>query len=129
MALDTQDKVCKQFKLDRIGEVVETETGVQFQDLHKTTATDIFHFTGDSHQWITLKLSLRAYLLLQEEFPLSLPYVAKKEDHYQFHGPVASFEGVGRFVMGLLDEIQVVGTPAFIQFIEEKLKKDWRVSI
>jgi hypothetical protein len=68
---------------------------------------------------------MKAYLLLREEYPLSIPYVEKKEDHYQFHGPVASFEGIGRFVMGLLDEIQVVGTPAFIDFLKNKLSKPW----
>src|SRR5215203_1254021 len=39
MALDVQDKVCKQFKLDRIGEVVAVEKPYQFEDLHKTTST------------------------------------------------------------------------------------------
>jgi predicted DNA-binding transcriptional regulator YafY len=125
MALDTHDKVCKQFKLDRIGEVVELDHSFAFEELHKTTTTDIFSFSGDSNAWVTLRLSMKAYLLLREEYPLSIPYVEKKEDHYQFHGPVASFEGIGRFVMGLLDEIQVVGTPAFIDFLKNKLSKPW----
>jgi hypothetical protein len=38
---------------------------------------------------------------------------------------VASFEGIGRFVMGLIDEIQVIGTPAFIEFIKGKLSGNW----
>lgn len=125
MALDTHDQVCKQFKLDRIGEVVELEKSFAFESQHTNTTTDIFSFSGDSNSWITLRLSMRAYLLLREEFPLSIPYVEKKEDHYQFHGPVASFEGIGRFVMGLLDEIQVIGTVAFIDFIKSKLSGNW----
>jgi proteasome accessory factor C len=125
MALDTQDQVCKQFKLDRIGEVVEIDKAFAFENLHKNTTTDIFSFSGDSNSWVTLRLSMRAYLLLREEFPLSIPYVEKKEDHYQFHGPVASFEGIGRFVMGLIDEIQVAGTPAFIDFLRGKLSSQW----
>jgi proteasome accessory factor C len=127
MALDTQDQVCKQFKLDRIGEVVEMDKPFVFENLHKNTTTDIFSFSGDSNSWITLRLSMRAYLLLREEFPLSIPYVEKKEDHYQFYGPVASFEGIGRFVMGLIDEIQVVGTRAFIDFLRGKLSGNWVV--
>ena len=125
MALDTTDKVCKQFKLDRIGEVIDLETPFAFEQYHKTTTTDIFSFSGDSNSWVTLRLSMRAYLLLREEFPLSIPYVEKKDDHYQFHGPVASYEGIGRFVMGLIDEIQVLGTPAFIDFIKGKMAKPW----
>jgi proteasome accessory factor C len=126
MALDTHDKACKQFKIDRIGEVIELENGYQFEDLHKATTTDIFSFTGDSKEQITLKLSMRAFLLLREEYPMSIPFVEKKEDHYLFQGPVASFEGVGRFVLGLIDEIIVLGSPAFKEFISKKLSSSWK---
>lgn len=126
MALDTQDKVCKQFKIDRIGEVVEMEKAFQFHDLHKTTATDIFGFTGESRDSVTLKLTMRAFLLLREEHPLSIPYTEKKEDHYLFHGPVASFEGVGRFVLGLIDEIKVLGGQSFRDYVQNKLQSGWK---
>jgi proteasome accessory factor C len=126
MALDTSDKQCKQFKIDRIGEVLEMDKPFQFEDQHKNTSTDIFSFTGDSKAWITLKLSMRAFLLLREEHPMSIPYTEKKEDHYLFHGPVASFEGVGRFVLGLIDEIKVVGDAAFRDYINNKLTSSWK---
>jgi proteasome accessory factor C len=122
MALDTQDKVCKQFKLDRIGEVIQYEKGFQFADQHKNTNTDIFGFTGDGSLWITLKLSMRAYLLMREEFPLSIPYLEKKEDYFVFHGPVANFEGIGRFVLGLIDELTVQAPDEFRRFVSKKIK-------
>lgn len=125
MALDTQDKLCKQFKLDRIGEIIALEKDYEHADLHQNKVTDIFNFTGDANVWVTLRLSLRAFLLLREEYPLAIPYVEKKEDHYLFHGPVASFEGVGRFVLGLIDEIAVAGSPDFIEFLKRKLAKPW----
>ena len=53
IALDTQDKICKQFKLDRIGELIEIGTKYQHETLHKKNQTDIFGFTGDSNTWIT----------------------------------------------------------------------------
>lgn len=77
VALDTQDKICKQFKLDRIGEVLELEKKVEFEALHQKNQTDIFGMNGDSDTWVTLKLSLRSYLLLREEFPISIPYTEK----------------------------------------------------
>lgn len=125
MALDTHDKICKQFKLDRIGEVLEYDKGFQFESLHQNTVTDIFNFSGNSNAMVTLKLSLRASLLLREEYPLSIPYIEKKEDHYLFNAPVAGFEGIGRFVMGLLDEVKVVGPETFIAFLKQKLEKQW----
>jgi len=122
IALDTQDKICKQFKLDRIGELIEIETKYQHESLHKKNQTDIFGFTGDSNTWITLFLSMRAYLLLREEYPLSIPYTERIENGYQFHGPVSNFDGIGRFVLGLMDEIQIKGPDLFKAFIENKFQ-------
>lgn len=121
MALDTTDKVCKQFKLDRIGEIMVLPKHFDFESLHKKNQTDIFGFTGDASTWIELQLSLRAYLLLREEFPLAVPYLTKQENHYLFHGPVANFEGVGRFTLGLADEISIKSPEEFITFCKKKI--------
>jgi len=121
MALDTADQVCKQFKLDRIGEVIPFGKPYAFEALHRKNQTDIFGFTGDADTWVTLELTMRAYLLLREEYPLSHPYLTREENHFVFHGPVASFEGIGRFVLGLIDEIEVKGPESFISFLRAKI--------
>lgn len=123
MALDTTDKVCKQFKLDRIGEVMGFDKPFASESLHKKKQTDIFGFTGDANTWVTLELTLRAYLLLREEYPLALPFLSKEEGHYLFHGPVANFEGVGRFTLGLIDEIRIKSPETFISFLKNKIPK------
>ena len=122
IALDTQDKICKQFKLDRIGEIIEMKTPYRYEELHQKNQTDIFGFSGDSNTWITLHLSLRAYLLLREEYPLSISYTERVEKGYTFHGPVSNLEGIGRFVLGLMDEIQIKGPDIFKAFIETKFQ-------
>lgn len=121
ISLDTEDKICKQFKLDRIGEVIEMKTPFAFEELHRKNQTDIFGMTGDSDTWITLQLSLRAYLLLREEFPLSIPFTEKTEKGYQFHAPVSNFEGISRFILGLLDEITIVGPQVLKDFVLHKI--------
>jgi predicted DNA-binding transcriptional regulator YafY len=123
VALDIQDKVCKQFKLDRIGEVIEMNTTFQHEALHQKNQSDIFGFMGDSSTWITLELSLRGYLLLREEYPLSIPYTERIDNGYRFHGPVSNFEGIGRFVLGLMDEIHINGPEAFRTFLENKFQR------
>jgi proteasome accessory factor C len=50
-----------------------------------------------------------------------LPFLSKEEDHYLFHGPVANFEGVGRFTLGLIDEVRIKNPEAFITFIKNKI--------
>ena len=122
IALDTQDKICKQFKLDRIGEVVELKKKFQFEDLHQKNQTDIFGMTGDSNSWVTLELSLRSYLLMREEHPLSIPYTEKTEHGYQFHGPISNFEGISRFILGLLDEIKIQQPNSLKEFVQKKIE-------
>jgi proteasome accessory factor C len=122
MALDTHDKICKQFKLDRIGEVISLEKKFEFESLHQNKDTDIFGFSGDGNIWITLRLSMRAYLLMREEFPLAIPFLEKEDDHYRFHGPVTNFEGIGRFVLGLVDELTIIEPENFRSFIVKKIK-------
>jgi proteasome accessory factor C len=122
VALDTHDKICKQFKLDRIAAIIEMKTTYQFEDLHKKNQNDIFGFMGDSNTWITLHLSMRAYLLLREEYPLSIPFIQRSEDRYHFHGPVSNLDGIGRFVLGLMDEIEIKGPDTFKDFIENKIR-------
>jgi predicted DNA-binding transcriptional regulator YafY len=122
VALDCKDQICKQFKLDRIGEVIELKTKFKFEELHTKNQSDIFGFSGDANTWITLDLTLRAYLLLREEYPLSIPYTERIEGGYQFHGPVSNPDGIGRFVLGLMDEIKIKGPEGFKTFIEKKIQ-------
>ncbi len=121
VALDTQDKICKQFKLDRIGEVLEHKKTFEFEALHQKNQTDIFGMTGDSDTWVTLQLTLRSYLLLREEFPISIPFTEKTETGYQFHGPISNFEGVSRFILGLLDEIKIINPAGLKDFVLQKI--------
>ncbi len=122
VALDTLDKSCKQFKLERIGDVLEMKKKFQFESLHQKTMSDMFGLSGDANTWITLKLTLRAYLLLREDYPLSVPYTEKNNSDYTFNGPVANFEGIGRYVLGLIDEIEIKSPPLFQEFIRNKIK-------
>jgi proteasome accessory factor C len=121
IALDTKDRQTKQFKIDRIGEIVDGEKSFQYESLHQKTTTDIFGMSGRQRTWITLNLKMRSYLLLREEHPLSIPYLEKRDDYYQFHGPVNNFDGVGRFVLGLIDEIEIVGPDEFKEHIRHKI--------
>lgn len=126
LALDTRDKQCKYFKLERIGEVVVLDKSYKFQKMHEKTNTDIFGISGRKETWVTMRLSLRAYVLLREEFPLAQPYLEKEETEetksYIFNGPVLNFKGVGRFVMGLADEVSILSPVEFKNYVKEKIK-------
>lgn len=122
MAFDPSDKLCKQFKLDRIADVIEIDKDFKFESFHVKSIADIFGMTGGTTTWITLHLKMRAYLLFREDYPLSIPYFDKIEaESYQFHGPVNSFNGIARFVLGLLDETKIIGPIQFKEFVQNKI--------
>jgi hypothetical protein len=106
--------------------VVVLDKPYKFEKMHVKTNTDIFGITGRKETWVTLRLSLRAYVLLREEFPLAQPYLEKEETEetktYLFNGPVLNFKGVGRFVMGLADEVTILSPDEFKHYVREKIK-------
>jgi proteasome accessory factor C len=127
LALDTKDKQSKYFKLERIGDVQVLDKGYKFEQLHQKNATDIFGLSGRKQVWVKMKLSLKACVLLREEFPLAAKYVEKDETSedklYHFNGPVLNYKGIGRFVMGLADEIEIESPKEFKDYIKEIIKK------
>ncbi len=122
LALDAEEKTCRQFKLDRIGEVVETHKAWQHRALHQSPEYDAFGLSGNTWMNVTLKLTARAYLLLREEYPMTLPCLKAENETYTFSGPVASYAGIGRFVMGLMDEVAIVSPEEFKVYVRGKTK-------
>jgi len=66
-------------------------------------------------------MNLRAYLLMREEVPLSVPFLKKEGDTYSFYGPVGSFKGIARFVLGLLDAVEVVRPIEFKEYLQDRI--------
>ena len=68
-----------------------------------------------------MKLSMRAYNLVIEEFPLSEKVIKPIENNqYVFDGWVTSYNGIGRFVLGLPEEIEVISPDSFKDFLNKK---------
>jgi hypothetical protein len=61
-----------------------------------------------------------AYNLLIEEFPLSEKYLKQNDSNYIFEGWVCNYSGVGRFILGLPGEIEVISPKELVKFLKEK---------
>lgn len=113
----------KIYKISRIGEVEILENDWENESQHKTAYMDIFRYSSFNQYPVKLQLGLRAASLLIEEYPLSEKYLTKiSETQYILETNVASFEGVGRFVLGLLDDIEVLHSPEFKEFLEKRIE-------
>jgi hypothetical protein len=102
------------------------DTPMKYEELHEFFKPDIFGFQGKSmNKEIELEMSMRAYILLKEEFPMSAAFIKPLPDSgkYYFKAQVQSFLAPGRFVMGFSDEVNVVGSKEFLQFIKKMRRR------
>jgi proteasome accessory factor C len=121
-AYEIKTKQNKYFNIDRIGSIEILPKDIKHQSQHEFFKPDIFGFQGQTlDKEIELVLSLRAYLILKDDYPMSIPFIKKLNDKNQFilKAPVQSFKAPARFVKGLQDDILVVGSKDFINYLKK----------
>jgi predicted DNA-binding transcriptional regulator YafY len=112
----------KLFKTSRIWRVELLNENWKHESKHQQDFIDMFRIGGKEKMPIQMKLSLRAFQLIIEEFPLSEKVITPIENNqYLFDGWVTSFNGIGRFVLGLPEEVEVISPDAFKDFLNKKI--------
>jgi predicted DNA-binding transcriptional regulator YafY len=118
---DLEDNRCKIFKTARIDSVEATAESWQFEEQHREGFIDIFRMIAQPEAElipISLQLGRLSYNLILEEYPLSEKYISQvDESHWLLECKVANLQGVARFVVGLLDEIDISSSPELKQYI------------
>lgn len=121
-AYEPQSSMCKQFKITRLSGLKISNQKWKFETRHQLPFTDIFNLSAETPlDTIELELSLNAYNLMIEEFPKSKSFI-KGENPFIITVPVAGYEGIGRFVMGLIDSVKVITSEPFKEFLKEKMQ-------
>lgn len=110
----------KTFRLTRMQSVELLSTPWQHTDSHKVATTDIFGYTSDSPTPVRLWLTRRAWQLLREEFPVAQVKVEQQGELYLLSTIYCHPEGIGRFIMGLPGEIEIMNDPALTAYIEKR---------
>lgn len=80
---------------------------------------DCFRMNGKKSIQVILKMTLKAKTLLVEEYPLSTRDITFKEGAWWLNTTVKDLAGVGRFVIGLADQIEVVDSPELQQYLHK----------
>ena len=128
-AYEVSTGITKVFKLSRIGCVDLSLDNWQYEDKHATIETDCFRMTGKEDIPVTLKMTLKAKNLLIEEYPLSAKYVSY-DGEWWFRATVKDLAGVGRFVIGLADQMEVINSPKLENYIriftKQHLTKEYK---
>ena len=123
---DAEDGRCKLFKSSRIGSVELTETPWEHKADHHEGFIDIFRLHGEAARTrVQMELGLLAYNLLIEEYPLAERDLKPLgEGRWLLDTEVAGMAGVGRFVVGLLDNIRIIDSPELKAYLKEYMAKN-----
>ena len=112
----------KLFKTSRIASVEVLDREWMYADRHNEGYIDIFRMTGYEQYDVKLRLGMLAHNLLIEEYPLAeRDITALDENSWLLDTKVCNYRGVGRFVMGLMDDIEIVDSPEFVDYIKQQV--------
>jgi proteasome accessory factor C len=118
---EVETKTNKYYNLERITEVVLSSEQQEFQYLHQLDEMDAFGFSklnGETFQ-VELTLTLKAYILLKEEYPKIEKHITKYKgsDVYNLKIEVNNPKPITRFILGLKDDIEVTGSKSFLNHL------------
>ncbi|MFV0417911.1 MAG: helix-turn-helix transcriptional regulator [Dysgonomonas sp.] len=121
-AYDIEEGENKLFNLSRIEDAIILAEDWLYEKEHKEGHVDVFRISSFNLYPIKLRMGLLSSSLLAEEYPLSYQYLTKVTDNeYMLDINVCSFEGIGRFVIGLLNDIEIIESTDFKQFIRDRI--------
>ena len=113
----------KTFKLSRIRKVEPLDLLWSHKNEHAEFFTDLFHFSGEERFPVTLILGQLSMSLLVEEYPGASAMLKKQDDgRFLLKTEVCNYKGIGRFVMGLIDDIEIVDSPDFVEYLRGKVE-------
>ena len=116
-AYDIEKKENRIFKISRISSVQMTKESWEYELQHYLSTSDCFRMNGHDDIPIKLRLSLRAKNLLLEEYPLAEKFIRPKDKRWVLETHVHDLAGVGRFVLGLAAEIEILNSPELEEYV------------
>ncbi len=119
-AFDPQEGIVKTFKTERINQVEILDTDRIYDKEH--IPPDLFGMVGEPFE-VHLELSDRAYRILIEEYPLAKPFTYQENGKFFCKLKVQDERGIGRFVLGLLGEIQVLAPKSFKEYLMKRVQE------
>ncbi len=123
-AYETSSGQIKTFKIARIGSVEVLMRDWQYEDKHEVIEPDCFRMNGKQSFNVTLRMTLKAKNLLIEEYPLSLKDVIQEGGYWYLKTEVKDLAGVGRFYLGLSDQISIVDSPELTEYVKRHIRKN-----
>lgn len=113
----------KTFKMARCESVEVLDVQWQFEKSHKEMFTDIFEFSDEKKTRVRLLLGNLSKTILLEEHPAAEPFLIPHPDgRWMLDAEYCSMKGVGRFYLGLFEDIEIVDSPEFKEYLTDRVK-------
>lgn len=113
----------KTFKISRAERVDLLDMLWSHKEAHQPFYTDMFGFSGEQLFPVRLVLGALSARLLLEEVPSVASQLALLDDgRYRLHARVCSYKGVGRFVLGLCDDVEVESPRDFKDYLRARIR-------
>ena len=122
-AYDLEDNRNKTFKVERIHKVIVLDESWTQQRFHRSSQTDCFHMGGDQWTHIVVSLDTEAMNLIGEEYPLALEDITQEGKRWILDTYVKSMKGIGRFVLGVNDDVKVLEGEALKEYLVKSAGK------
>lgn len=113
----------KTFKISQAERVDLLDMLWSHKEAHQPFYTDMFGFSGEQLFPVRLVLGALSARLLLEEVPSVASQLALLDDgRYRLHARVCSYKGVGRFVLGLCDDVEVESPRDFKDYLRARIR-------
>jgi proteasome accessory factor C len=125
VAFEIASKQNKIYNIDRITSVEITKHPFRNGKHHRVEELDPFGFTRKDEEYtIELHMSMRAALLLKEEYPMTIENIRllETQGYYSFKAIVFDLRPIARFILGLSQEINIIQGKELIEFLDYQLK-------
>ena len=120
-AFEVSTEQNKYFNIERISEVRLLDSDMFFEHQHEFFKPDVFGFQGkEMDKEVEFEMSLRASLLLKEEYPMARAYIKALPGgkRFVFKAKVQAYEGPARFVKGFSQDTEVIGSEDFKSYVK-----------
>ncbi|WP_459995822.1 helix-turn-helix transcriptional regulator [Prevotella dentasini] len=117
----------KTFRLNRMEHVEVLDTPWIHEDRHRQMFTDIFMFSGEERYPVRLRLGQLSRNIFLEEYPHGARNIVQEDEtHWLLTLDVCDFRGIGRFVIGLLPDMEILGSDAFRDYVRAEVAVRFR---
>lgn len=122
-AYEPASKMNKTFRLARMGDVEELQDEWKYRKEHRVMHNDLFNFSSETLVPVELRLDQLSHNVLLEEYPRAESDVTQEGDGWILRTSVCSMLGVGRFVLGLYDHIEILEGEELKEYVVGKLQE------